>query len=190
MIQKEWDTVVHNRARENPYKVIRICKLWIVHYAAEKSKELSELNGSEFSDVLSEYTHYTQKTHGKTVHTFVQFWKTPPESDVFPLTGNSPTLKKLSELYRLANVRPDWLTIFSGTEIISSSGNHESIFLAESNLTEIESIISNDRSEKVFSSKSNLLINSWCYVAQIFIKIGKIAEANKCIDEIRAIGKG
>jgi len=121
-------------------EVIRICKLWIVHYAAEKSKELSELNGSEFSDVLSEYTHYTQKTHG--------------------------------------------------TEIISSSGNHESIFLAESNLTEIESIISNDRSEKVFSSKSNLLINSWCYVAQIFIKIGKIAEANKCIDEIRAIGKG
>ena len=106
------------------------------------------------------------------------------------MTGNSPTLKKLSELYRLANVRPDWLTIFSGTEIISSSGNHESIFLAESNLTEIESIISNDRSEKVFSSKSNLLINSWCYVAQIFIKIGKIAEANKCIDEIRAIGKG
>jgi len=62
--------------------------------------------------------------------------------------------------------------------------------LAESNLTEIESIISNDRSEKIFSSKSNLLINSWCYVAQIFIKIGKIAEANKCIDEIRAIGKG
>ena len=132
--------------------------------------------------------HIIRRKH--TVRPFVQFWKTPPESDVFPLTGNSPTLKKLSELYRLANVRPDWLTIFSGTEIISSSGNHESIFLAESNLTEIESIISNDRSEKVFSSKSNLLINSWCYVAQIFIKIGKIAEANKCIDEIRAIGKG
>ena len=82
------------------------------------------------------------------------------------------------------------ITDYLGTEIISSSGNQESVFLAESNLTEIESIISNDRSEKTFSPKSNLLINSWCYVSQIFIKIGKIAEANKCIDEIRAIGKG
>ena len=26
------------------------------------------MNGSEFSDVLSEYTHYTQKTHGKTLN--------------------------------------------------------------------------------------------------------------------------
>ena len=90
----------------------------------------------------------------------------------------------------LAEKRYPLINHYLGTEIISSSGNQESVFLAESNLTEIESIISNDRSEKTFSPKSNLLINSWCYVSQIFIKIGKIAEANKCIDEIRAIGKG
>ena len=112
------------------------------------------MNGSEFSDVLSEYTHYTQKTHGKT-----------PNPTFFP-QRNSVALTK--------NMLASQIIDYVGTEIISSSGNQESVFLAESNLTEIESIISNDRSEKTFSPKSNLLINSWCYVSQIFINMVEV----------------
>ena len=42
------------------------CQDWIVHFAGEKSKEeLGQPMQPEFNDVLSEYTAYTQKTHGK-----------------------------------------------------------------------------------------------------------------------------
>ena len=33
-------------------------------------------------------------------------------------------------------------------------------------------------------------MNSWFYVAQIFVKIGKLKEAEKCIDEIKNLGRG
>ena len=45
--------------------MVKICEQWIVFYAAEKSKELTSKDEQEFNDVLSEYTHYTQKTLGK-----------------------------------------------------------------------------------------------------------------------------
>merc|ERR1712139_344785 len=76
---------------------------------------------------------------------------------------------------------------------MGTSGNQESIFLAESSLAEIESIISGDESSSMsnqYSSKSNLLINSWFYISQIFIKIGKLKEAEKCINEIKTLSKG
>ena len=42
------------------------CQDWIVHFAGEKSKEeLGQPMQPEYNDVLSEYTAYTQKTHGK-----------------------------------------------------------------------------------------------------------------------------
>ena len=42
------------------------CQDWIVHFAGEKSKEeLGQPMQPEFNDVLSEYTAYTQKTHGE-----------------------------------------------------------------------------------------------------------------------------
>ena len=84
------------------------------------------------------------------------------------------------------------LSLFLGTEIIASSGNHESIFLAESNLTEMESIISNEktRHERIMTPKSNMLINSWYYLGQLFVKLDRIDEANKCIAEIRSIASG
>lgn len=33
-------------------------------------------------------------------------------------------------------------------------------------------------------------MNSWFYIAQIFVKIGKLKEAEKCIDEIKNLGRG
>ena len=56
----------------------------------------------------------------------------------------------------------------------------------------MESIISNEatRHERIMTPKSNLLINSWFYLGQLFVQLDRLDEATKCIAEIRAIASG
>ena len=70
-----------------------------------------------------------------------------------------------------------------GTELIASSrAEHESVFIAESNLTEIESIISNERNKgetRLMTPKSSLLVNSWFHLCQLLINSSKLEEGTR-----------
>jgi len=77
--------------------------------------------------------------------------------------------------------------------IASSRAEHEFVFIAESNLTEMESVISNERNKgetRLMTPKSSLLVNSWFHLCQLLINSSKLEEASKCIREIRTLATG